>query len=476
MADSRTKTLVKDTAWFALGNFGSKILSLLLVPMYTSILSTAEYGTADIINTTVNLAVPILTLSVQDAAFRYTLEKNGNKKGVFTSCFFIAFFSPLLLILLYPLFNIVLPTVCEYWWYFVAIYFGHSLSNLMGNFLKASDKSHLFALQGVIYTFVFAGLNVIFLVVVKIGLVGYLLSFIIAYSVACVFMFLAGGLYHYISFTSIDSLLTKEMITYSLPLIPAAIAWWVMSSIDRYMLLYMSGAESTGLYSVAHKIPTIVTTVMSFFVNSWQITAVRSKDDSDISDYTSNMYKIVIGFGTLFTYIFVIFSQPIGFFMFAKEFYPAWTMSASLCVATLISTLSQIIGAQFTASKRSDLHLKSNLISMFANIVLNYTLISTIGINGAAYGTMFSYYVVMIYRQHKLKQLMDFEYDEFKIHSSFMLLMGAAIVTGFNIPHYYIITFISLAICIVINYKDYQNIFVYTVKIIKKVLKRPTEI
>ena len=468
MADSRTKTLIKDTAWFAIGNFGSRVLSLLLVPLYTSVLSTEEYGTADILNTTVNLAVPILTLSVQDATFRFALDKNINLKGVFTSSFFIALISPAILVLMYPVINLFLPVVGDYWWYFIAIYCGHSLSGLLGNFLKATNKTHIFAAQGILYTFLFAGLNIVFLVVVKIGIAGYLLSFVLSYLASCFFMFVAGGLYQYLSISCIDKPLLKEMLRYSMPLIPAAIAWWIMSSIDKYMLLYMKGTESTGLYGVAHKIPTVVTTVMTFFVNSWQITAVRSKDDSDISSYVSNMYKILVGFGILFTYVLVLLSQPLGKFMFAKEFYPAWTMSASLCVATLISTLSLILGAQFTACKRSDLHLKSNLISMGANIVLNYFLITLLGINGAAYGTMLSFFIVMIYRHYKVKQLIDFQVNAKKIYVCFLLLMGSAVVTGFDVPYYYVVVLMAFAVSTAINFNEVKSIISFFIKQINR--------
>lgn len=472
MSDSRTKTLFKDTAWFAIGNFGSKVLSLLLVPLYTNILSTGEYGQADILNTTVNLAVPILTLSVQDAAFRFALDKNSDKDSVFANCFYISVLSPLLLLLFYPILNLFLPTVTEYWWFFFAIYLGHSLAGLMGNYLKATNRSNVFAIQGIIYTFIFAGSNVYFLVFLKIGIFGYLLSFVLGYIVSCLYMFVAGKLYSCISWAKINRALTKEMLKYSLPLIPAAVAWWVMSSIDRYMLLYMLGEDSTGIYSVAHKIPTIVTTVMTFFVNSWQISAVRNKDDNDIASYTSNMYKMLVLLGAFLTFVLVLLSQPIGFLLFAKKFYIAWTMSASLCVATLVSTLSLVLGAQFTASKRSDLHLKSNVIAMIANVVFNYVLIRFIGVNGAAYGTMLSYYLVLIYRQYKVKELIDLDYNPIRLHLTILLLISAAIITGFNIQYYYLFTLILMLICVLINLNDYKNVINFAVEFYKNAIRK----
>ena len=68
------KRLFSDTILFAISKFGSKILTILLVPLYTSVLSTEDYGTADIIITTACILYPILTLSISDATLRFTLD------------------------------------------------------------------------------------------------------------------------------------------------------------------------------------------------------------------------------------------------------------------------------------------------------------------------------------------------------------------------------------------------------------------
>jgi len=261
MTQGRTKKLITETAWFAVGNFGSKILSLLLVPLYTNILSTSEYGTIDILTTTIALAVPILTLSVYDAAFRYVMDRNYDSKTILSNAVLIIALSPLLLFLLYPLLGAVLPEVTKYWWYFIAIYVLNSFSTSISYYLKGVDKTNIFALQGIIHTFVYAGLNVLFLAVLHLRIEGYFISQIIAYFVAVVFMFIAGGLYKDVSLKYLDRNILKEMLKYSLPLIPASVAWWIMTSIDKYMLLYMCGSSANGLYGIAQKIPTIISTL-----------------------------------------------------------------------------------------------------------------------------------------------------------------------------------------------------------------------
>ena len=179
MSNSRTSNLIKETAWFAIGDFGSKILSLLLVPLYTNILTTNEYGTVDIVSTTISLAIPLLTLSLQDAAFRYVMESGTRRESVISDCLVVTIASPILLLFFYPLINRLLPVLTTYWWYFFAIYVFNSISSVLSCYLKGVGKSNIFAIQGIIYTFVFSAANVVFLLFVKLGVEGYLLSLLL---------------------------------------------------------------------------------------------------------------------------------------------------------------------------------------------------------------------------------------------------------------------------------------------------------
>lgn len=444
MPNNRTKNIIKETAWFAFGNFGSKILSFLLVPLYTSILSTNEYGTIDIIITTISLAIPLLTLSLQDAAFRYAMESGIRKASVITDCLLITVASPILLLLLFPIIDTLLPVLTEYWWYFFAIYVFNSVSSVLSCYLKGIGKSNIFAIQGIVYTFVFCLANVVFLLFINLGIEGYLLSLLLAHIFSCIYMIIAGKVSVDLSFDSIDLPILKEMLKFSLPLIPASVAWWVMTSIDRYMLLYMCGAEANGLYSVAHKFPTVISVVMTFFINAWQITAVRNKDDSDMGEFTSVVYEKLFCIGLVLAYVMILISRLLGQLFFANDFFFAWTMMPLLTVSTIFSTLSLFLGAQFTASKRSDLHLKSNLISMLANIILNYVLIKCMGINGAAYGTMLSYFIVLVYRMLKTKELIELTINTRKMYAMCLFLMISATLTSIQCLGYSIITILLL--------------------------------
>ena len=81
-AESKYKKLVKNSVVFFIGNLGSKVITFLIVPFYTYYLTTAEYGTADLVTTTVNLLVPFAMVGMNEAVLRFTVSKEVE----FASC------------------------------------------------------------------------------------------------------------------------------------------------------------------------------------------------------------------------------------------------------------------------------------------------------------------------------------------------------------------------------------------------------
>jgi O-antigen/teichoic acid export membrane protein len=78
------KYLAKNIGLLTLSSFATKLLSFFLVPLYTSILTTADYGTYDLFNTTVGVLLPILTLNVQEGVIRFAMEKDYDREAIVT--------------------------------------------------------------------------------------------------------------------------------------------------------------------------------------------------------------------------------------------------------------------------------------------------------------------------------------------------------------------------------------------------------
>ena len=146
------KELAKNTGLLAIGQFGTKLLSFFLVPLYTYVLSTADYGTYDLMNTTVSLLVPILSLNICDSALRFPLDKDVDRKQIFSICCLHMFASVLfggILIGLNYYFDVI-SIVNDYPVLFLLLFASNAISGFLNCFVRGIDKVKEVAISGVL--------------------------------------------------------------------------------------------------------------------------------------------------------------------------------------------------------------------------------------------------------------------------------------------------------------------------------------
>lgn len=450
---SRYKQLFSNTILFAISNFGSKILLFLLMPLYTNILSTSEYGTADIIMNTVNLLYPILTLSISESCMRFALDNNNSKKQVFSNGLKIIFIGLIIVLMGIP---ILLTTgiTTEYIVLCVGIYFFTALHTVMAQFLRGIDKVKLYAIDGIISSAILVISNIICLIIFDLGIKGYLISILLSKLIPLIILFVFGKLYHYIDFKCTDKRLLKEMISYSWPLIPNTLSWWVTTVSDRYIVIAYCGVAVNGLYSAAYKLPTILSLVVGIFMQAWQLSAVKEYGEGDTEKFYSLMYKyftmiIFVGGSAL-----IICTQFLSKILFAKDFYEAWRYVPFLIIAVVFNSSVSFLGSIYLATKKTKTVFMTSAVGAVANIILNFILIPHIGAIGAAIATMISYLVVWICRIIDTSKYVKLEIEYFKIILNSFLLILQSIVLVNEFKYFSVINIMLFIIIIIINSKE----------------------
>ena len=76
--EKRNGYFVKNTVIFAIGNLAPKIIAFFLVPIYTNVLNTSEYGTVDLVNIVSMIAIPFLILNISESIMRFSLDKGAD--------------------------------------------------------------------------------------------------------------------------------------------------------------------------------------------------------------------------------------------------------------------------------------------------------------------------------------------------------------------------------------------------------------
>ncbi|MEG0618610.1 MAG: oligosaccharide flippase family protein [Bacilli bacterium] len=425
------KKLLNNSIIFAIGNLGSKIIGILMVPLYTYYFTTADYGRLDLITTTVNLIVPICTLSIFESAFRFAMDKSENPKSVLTNSLLVTIIGIFILILLSPFFNFNESISKSYLYVLLLISF-QSIQVLLAQFVRAVNYIRLFSINGIIMAISLAGLNIISIVYLKMGLNGYLLSLVLSNLLAIIIFIIFGKLWKFIDITLIKKDFIYQLLLYSIPLIPNTFLWWLTNVSNRYFIVFFLGASANGLFAVANKIPTLLSMLNSIFTQAWQISAVEEFDKKDKNFYSDmfNVLAFLLFFGSS---MILVVLKPVFSIIIANSFYESWKYVPVLLLSVIYSSFSNFYGVNYLAAKKTIGVLKTTIYGGVVNIILNIILIPMIGLNGAGLATMLSFFVIWLLRIKDSKNLITINIDMRKLLMMTLILFLQIVVLYLNL-------------------------------------------
>lgn len=445
--------LAKNIILFFLSGFVPKLLALILVPIYTSCLSTAEYGISDLITTTVSLLVPIFTFDIQDAVMRFSLDREYKNEDVFTAAVKIMLTGFIIVCTgTFIISKLNIQSIQDsYLLFFVLMYFTTSAHNIVSLFCRGIDKVNVITVSSILNSVITLSANILFLVVFKWGLNGYLLANTIGSLVALVWCFWGAKLYSYVKW-SVPKAIVQNMIIFSAPLIMNVIAWWVNSASDRYILTWLLGVSVSGVYAVAYKIPNLLSVFQNIFAQAWSISAVKEFDKNDSDGFIGNMYTMMNFAMSVICSGIMIINIPVSKILFSNNFFEAWKYIPPLLISVVFNAMSLFIGSIFTAVKDTKTLSVSTVIGAAVNIMCNFIFIQFYGAYGAAVATLLGYAVTLVMRHVIMRKHIHLRCRLHRDMSVYFILFLQMIIAKFGIKAI-VIQLIFFAI-ILILYKD----------------------
>ena len=205
------RRLLSNTVLFSVSTFGSKILLFLLTPFYTSILTDAEYGVTDLIIQTGNVLIPLVSMGIINAVLRFGLDETTDLKGLFTTGLVVILVGEGVLALCYPLLQSI-GLLSDYVLLLLLYVLMANLHAVFGAMAQAMGKVRLYAVSGILCTALVVALNILLLSVFRLGIVGYVLSNVIADGVVALVLFGALGLWRYFQPAAVATLLSYLVI------------------------------------------------------------------------------------------------------------------------------------------------------------------------------------------------------------------------------------------------------------------------
>lgn len=411
----------KNVLFFTVGSFVPKLLQFILVPLYTHCLTTAEYGTADLISVTVSLCVPVFTLGIQDAVLRFALDDRYRREDVLSVAVKIILTG--FLVLLAIAFSLrFLGFEFPYLGFFLAMYLISALSNSVSLFCRGTDRVAVMVTAGILHTAVSLTANIILLTWLRWGLEGFLLAGILGSAASLVYCVCKARLWQYIVLRTPGKVF-RAMTVFSIPLIFNVIAWWVNSALDKYILTWISGVAVSGVYAIAYKIPNILSVFQGVFFQAWSISAVKEFDSQDEDGFLSNMYSLVSFAMAAACSGIMLLNIPLAKLLYAKEFFQAWQYCAPLMVSAVFHAMSLFVGSIFTAVKDTKTLAVSTALGAALNTVLNLILIPRFSAYGAAVATLVDYGAVWSIRRLVLRKHIRMRVSWYKEVVVYLLLV-----------------------------------------------------
>jgi len=422
------KNLAKNTAIFAVGSIGSKVLAFLIVPLYTYVLTPDEYGRIDLFTTAISLMVPFATLLIQEALLRFLMGKEITGQCAVNNCFLIFLGGAAATIALTPIFGIVFK-FGEHLWLFVIILILNSFTQIFSQYFRAIGRNVAFTVNGIIVTVVLLGANLVFLVWMKCGISGYFYSMLLSQLASTLHILIAGRIFSELSFKALDFSALKNMLKFSIPLIPNTLMWWIMAAGDKYIINYFLGDGANGLYSLAMKVPTVICMLYTIFYQAWQMSAIEAKDRADEKRFYSNIFMITNGLLSVLIVGVIFTVKPLYLLAMSDSFAPSWKYVPLLSVATFFNCWSSFLGVVYTVSKKSHMAFYTTAVGAIVNLVFNLILVKRFGLYGIAVGTAIGYIAVTIMRVKDARREIGMTFDIARTISIVIIILIQAVCT-----------------------------------------------
>lgn len=410
---NKNRELAKNTMILTIGKLCTQFVSFLLLPLYTSILNTNDYGVVDLFATYVSLLMPVVCFQLDQGLFRFMLDCRENDeeiKSLFSSLFSVVIIQSIIFATIFGMASIFMSS--QYKMYLLLNVILSVFSGFLMQFARGLGRMMTYAVSSFITATSTVIFNVIFLVVFNWGADGMFRATLAGLILNVTFLFFRLKIYKYFDYSLFNKKKVYEVLKYSVPLIPNQISGWVLTASDRTLVSFFIGVAANGLYAIAYKFSGLVATFYGFFNMAWVETVSLHFDENDKEEYLSETIQLALGlFASVCLGIIAImpFAFPI---MINSKFNEAYYQIPILLIAVVFQILVGLLSAIYLAEKKSMVIAKTTILGAVINFLVDIVFISKIGLYAASLSTLISYASVAIYRAYDIRKIVTLKWNK----------------------------------------------------------------
>jgi len=457
---SRTRRLFTNTIVIFIGNFASKLLTFLLLPLLTRYLSKYEYGLYDLITTGALIVIPIITFQMSDSVFRFLLDTKNEQEIRSTVSNTLAFI--LVSCSFSAVFYLIIASFANIPYSFIIVLFilTQTVFVVWLQIARGFLMNIVFSISGVIGTVLTLALSFAAVKFFQNKLSAVIIVSSIAFIVSFLYMEYKIGAIRKFSIKSIDISLMKRMMAYSIPLIPNTLNWWILNVSNRYIISIFAGIEANSIYAVASRLAGLIAIINGIFIIAWQESAIKEFGSEGQDEFYSKVFNAYmrIQFSAV-----ILFLPAIYFCMdiiVGYQFTKAVIYIPILLIGGLFSAFASFYGVGYLSTKRTFGASTTTVFAAIANILLNIILFPFIGLFSAPIAQLISSFVLWRIRVMHLKKYFNVRLE---FRSFTMLLFCTICSTVIFYLRSGVLIAGGLILSVIVSY-------IYNIDIIRKVL------
>lgn len=470
VAIDRKKELAKNTAILTFGRVCTQCVSFLLLPLYTAILSTKEYGTYDLLVTYATLLLPIVNWQLDQGLFRFMLDQRGDKEKqsfLFSTLLSVSVFQSIIYVFL---FLVIEPFLKIQNAYFLLLYvILHVFTALLLQFVRGLGQSVKYTIASFISASATTLLNVVMLIVFKAGLQGLFISTLIAQGMTILYLVIASKCWTYYSVKKIRFTVFRNVSAYSVPLIPNNLAWWVVNASDRTIISHFIGTAANGIYSVANKFPNVFIQFYNILNLSWTETVSLHFNDEDrdefLTETMTSLFKMFasacFGIVALMPFIFPV--------MVNKKYDAAYNQILILMYAMLFRVLVGLYSCIYVAEKKAKKIAATSISAAIINLTVNLIFINKINIYAASVSTLIAFLSMFLVRYIDVNKTVHMKIKKTIILSS--LLIGIMLIFSYYSGNVFV-QLVALFITVIYAFLTNIDMLKSGMRLVEKQLRR----
>ena len=442
------KDVLKNSFFYTIGNLLLKAFSFFLIPLYTSYLSPEQYGILNLANSFSSVLTMVLMMGLQYSVIRFFADYKENREKVAKMfgtviCFITVlgvFFSGILVLLR----NYWSIYVFENITFFPVVLLAILISVVQGiytvyqDILKGMQNAKRSILLTYLFFFLMLGSNIYTVVVLKMGASGILYSTFVVNAIMIVLMII--DLYKRCLFIfTIDKFILKDLLKYSLPLVPHTMAYTISNYATRLVISNKMSLSMLGIFSLASQFgnlgDVILNSIQSAF-QPWMFNRMNDTDKQKADDIAKTSYMLMWVYG-LFFILIGLFSQEAIILMASESYSEAWIYVPFIVMSIAIKSPMYFYNNFLYYDKTKTKYIfHITVISSLICIVITFLFVPKLGIFGAVAASIISLIVRLILLLRIVSNEAKNYYSLIKLHSLFiipMIFMGIALIPSFTI-------------------------------------------